>query len=404
MSMWMVCCSRHTHRFVPALLGALLLAATPGAAAPAPKPGACALPLSKLYELVSPAVVSITSAAMNPYDSEHPISRRSGSGVIVDPSGLILTNAHVVRRQPVVTVTLDDGTTLPARLVGSDTVFDIAFIQVTPRAPLPFARLGDSDALQVGDEVAAIGNPFGLDQTLTRGIVSAVNRVLPGATWSLKEPLIQTDAAINPGNSGGPLVDLCGSVVGLTTAILPDAQGIGFAIPVSLVKSVTHDLLANGHVVRPWVGIQGALVAQPLRELLRAPMPMGLLVEVVEPGSPAALAGMRGGDLDMVVGGQPFLIGGDVVTAINGVAVTEPVALAATLASLKVGGRVTMSVARGGEVRDLDVGVIERPSQHADDPENPLDLPVSPSALPHTAASAPARQGGRFAPAARPAF
>ena len=401
--MWIVCRSRHTHRVLPGLLGALLLAATPGAAAPAPKPGACALPLSKLYELVSPAVVSITSAAMNPYDSEHPISRRSGSGVIVDPSGLILTNAHVVRRQPVVTVTLDDGTTLPARLVGSDTVFDIAFIQVTPRAPLPFARLGDSDALQVGDEVAAIGNPFGLDQTLTRGIVSAVNRVLPGPTWSLKEPLIQTDAAINPGNSGGPLVDLCGSVVGLTTAILPDAQGIGFAIPSSLVKSVTHDLLENGHVVRPWVGIQGALVGQPLRDLLRAPMPMGLLVEVVEPGSPAALAGMRGGDLDMVVGGQPFLIGGDVVTAINGVAVMEPVALAATLASLKVGGRVTMSVARGGEVRDLDVGVIERPSQHADDPENPLDLPVSPSARAQAAVSAPARPG-RFAPAARPAF
>ena len=401
--MWIVCRSRHTHRVLPGLLGALLLAATPGAAAPAPKPGACALPLSKLYELVSPAVVSITSAAMNPYDSEHPISRRSGSGVIVDPSGLILTNAHVVRRQPVVTVTLDDGTTLPARLVGSDTVFDIAFIQVTPRAPLPFARLGDSDALQVGDEVAAIGNPFGLDQTLTRGIVSAVNRVLPGPTWSLKEPLIQTDAAINPGNSGGPLVDLCGSVVGLTTAILPDAQGIGFAIPSSLVKSVTHDLLENGHVVRPWVGIQGALVGQPLRDLLRAPMPMGLLVEVVEPGSPAALAGMRGGDLDMVVGGQPFLIGGDVVTAINGVAVTEPVALAATLASLTVGGRVTMSVARGGEVRDLDVGVIERPSQHADDPENPLDLPVSPSARAQAAVSAPARPG-RFAPAARPAF
>ena len=340
---------------------------------------------------------------MNPYDSEHPISRRSGSGVVVDPSGLILTNAHVVRRQPVVTVTLDDGTTLPARLVGSDTVFDIAFIQVTPRAPLPFARLGDSDALHVGDEVVAIGNPFGLDQTLTRGIVSAVNRLLPGATWSLKEPLIQTDAAINPGNSGGPLVDLCGSVIGLTTAILPDAQGIGFAIPSSLVKSVTHDLLENGHVVRPWVGIQGALVGQPLRDLLRAPMPMGLLVEVVEPGSPAALAGMRGGDLDMIVGGQPFLVGGDVVTAINGVPVAEPTALVATLASLKVGGRVTMSVARGGEVRDLEVGVIERPSQHADDPEDPLDLPVSPSALPRAATSAPARPG-RFTPAARPAF
>jgi S1-C subfamily serine protease len=379
---------------------AFLLTAKP---APASRPGACALPLPKLYELVSPAVVSISSAAMNPYDSEHPISRRSGSGVVVDPSGLILTNAHVVRRQPVVTVTLDDGTTLPARLVGSDTIFDIAFIQVTPRAPLPSARLGDSDALHVGDEVVAIGNPFGLDQTLTRGIVSAVNRILPGATWSLKEPLIQTDAAINPGNSGGPLVDLCGSVVGLTTAILPDAQGIGFAIPASLVKSVTKDLLENGHVVRPWVGIQGALVAQPLRDLLRAPMPEGLLVEVVEPESPAALAGIHGGDLDLVVGGQPFLIGGDVVTAIDGVPVGAPDVLASALAGLRVGGRVTMSIARGGEVRDLEVGVIERPSQHADDPENPLDLPVSP-AMRSPAATSRNAAGTRLAPRGRYAF
>src|SRR5512135_1814745 len=196
-----MCIVRPPHRILPGLLAslALLLTATPAvaapaAAAPAPKSEPCALPLPKLYGLVSPAVVSITSATLDPYDPDHPISRRSGSGVVVDPSGLILTNAHVVRRQQVVTVTLDDGRTLPARLVGSDGVFDIAFLQVTPGAPLPSAPLGDSDALHIGDEVVAIGNPFGLDQTLTRGIVSGVNRVLPGPTWSLKEPLIQTDA------------------------------------------------------------------------------------------------------------------------------------------------------------------------------------------------------------------
>ena len=384
----------------PAVL--FLFAAARGAAAPAPPTGACALPLPKLYELVSPAVVSITSATLDPYDPDHPISRRSGSGVVVDPSGLILTNAHVVRREQVVSVTLDDGTTLPARLVGSDAVFDIAYLRVTPDAPLPSARLGNSDALRIGDEVVAIGNPFGLDQTLTRGIVSGVNRVLPGATWSLKEPLIQTDAAINPGNSGGPLVDLCGAVVGLTTAILPDAQGIGFAIPVGLIKSVTHDLIAIGHVVRPWVGIQGALVGQPLRDLLRAPMPEGLLVEVVEPGSPAALAGIHGGDLDMIVGGQPFLVGGDVVTAIDGVPVGAPDALAAALARLTVGGRTTLSVVRGGKVRDVHIGVIERPALREDDSDVPLDVQVSPTDPSRGAAST--SRPGRFAPAARYRF
>ncbi len=294
-------------------------------------------------------------------------------------------------------MTLDDGTTLPAQLVGCRRRVRHRVRQGHAGRASPLGAARDSDALHIGDEVVAIGNPFGLDQTLTRGIVSAVNRVLPGATWSLKEPLIQTDAAINPGNSGGPLVDVCGSVVGLTTAILPDAQGIGFAIPAGLIESVTHDLIALGHVVRPWVGIQGALVGQPLRDLLREPMPRGLLVEVVEPGSPAALAGIRGGDLDMIVGGQPFLIGGDVITAIDGVPIDAPDALAAALARLKVGARATLSVSRGGKVRDLGVGVIERPAgQDDDDRDIPLGLPASPAGLSRRATASGGT--GRFAP------
>src|SRR6202142_1715013 len=177
--------------------------------------------------------------------------RRAGTAaVIVDAAGLILTNSHVVFGQQLVTVTLDDGTVLPARIVGADPVFEIAFLKVLPPAggTLPVARLVHSDSLRVHDEVYAIGNPFGLEQTLTRGIVSAVNRVLPGTTWSLKEPLIQTDAAMNPGNSGGPLVNVCGDVVGITTAIFPDAQSIGFAVPASLIKSVSANLLEKGYV------------------------------------------------------------------------------------------------------------------------------------------------------------
>jgi len=388
-------------RAIPGLLAALALAlaAAPASAGPAPRATPCALPLPELYDRVSPAVVSVTTASINPDDTARPIERRAGSGVIVDATGLILTNAHLVFGQQLVTVTLDDGTTLPSRIVGADPVFDIAYLKVPPPAtgPLPVARLGDSDALRVGDEVYAIGNPFGLEQTLTRGIVSAVNRVLPGATWSLKEPLIQTDAAINPGNSGGPLVNRCGDVVGLTTAILPDAQSIGFAIPASLVNAVSPDLLENGRVIRPWLGVQGELVSPALRELLREPLADGLLVEVIEPGSPAARAGVRGGDLDLVIAGHPLLVGGEVITAIDGKSIGTPATVAAALSALRVGARVVLSLSRDGETRTLDFLIGERPASRAELPESRLDAPVSDMSLLSAG-------GSRFVPGGRLTF
>ncbi len=379
---------------------AVVLAAAPVSAGPAPPAGPCALPLPELYERVSPAVVSVISASINPYgDSANQIERHAASGVIVDAAGLILTNSHVVFGQQLVTVTLDDGTALPARIVGADPVFDIAFLKVLPPAggTLPVARLGDSDSLRVGDEVYAIGNPFGLEQTLTRGIVSAVNRVLPGATWNLKEPLIQTDAAINPGNSGGPLVNRCGDVVGLTTAILPDAQSIGFAIPVSLVNAVGPGLLENGRVIRPWLGVQGELVSPALRELLRAPLADGLLVEVIEPGSPAARAGVRGGDLDLVIGGQPLLVGGEVIMAIDGMPVGTAPALAAALSRLHVGGRAVLTLSRDDKTRALDLLIGERPASRSELSESRLDVPAS-------GVSQPSAGGSRFVPGGRQAF
>jgi S1-C subfamily serine protease len=239
------------------------------------------------------------------------------------------------------------------------------------------ARLGDSNALRVGDEVYAIGNPFGLEQTLTRGIVSAVNRVLPGAQWSLKEPLIQTDAAINPGNSGGPLVNRCGDVVGLTTAILPDAQSIGFAVPAALIRAATSDLLEKGRVVRPWVGVQGTVTSSALRDLFRSPLPEGLLVEVVEPGSPAAAAGVRGGDLDVVISGSPLLVGGDVITAIDGKPVGTPELLAAVLSSLHIGECIHLTIAHVAEARSVDLFVTERPVPRADSRESHVDDPAT---------------------------
>jgi serine protease Do len=312
---------------------------------------------------VSPTVVSITAISINPYDSDHRIERVAGSGVIIDSSGLILSNSHVVFGRQVITVTLDDGTALPAKFVGADPIFDIALLRIPSPAKgsLPVATLGDSAALQVGEEVYAIGNPLGLEQTLTHGVVSAINRSLPGAAWSLTEPLIQTDAAINPGNSGGPLVDQCGMVVGITTAMLPEAQNIGFAVPASLIKDVIPQLLENGHVVRPWLGVQGQFVAPALKDLLRIPLVDGFLVEAVEPGSPAEQKGLQGGMFEVTLQGQPILLGGDIITQVNGSAIDDPGQLAKTLGQLKVGSTLKLTVMKDGNARTVEVTLAERP-------------------------------------------
>jgi S1-C subfamily serine protease len=269
-----------------------------------------------------------------------------------------------------VTVTLDDGTSLPAELLGTDVLFDLAVLRIpSGRAGvLPVAPLGDSERLRVGEEVLAIGNPFGLDQTLTRGVISAINRILPNTPLSLKEPLIQTDTPINPGNSGGPLVNRCGEVVGITTAIMPDAQNIGFAIPISLVKAALPSLLTHGRIIRPWLGVQGLLVGRPLRELLRIPLTDGLLIEIVEPGSPAEAAELRGGQLDLTIDGQAVLIGGDIITAVNGKPVDTPEKLADAMKDLGVGATARLTVFRGGQTREVECVLPERPVLPGDIP------------------------------------
>jgi S1-C subfamily serine protease len=333
--------------------------------APRPPAGAiaCDSPLPTLFDQVSPAVVSITSIAINPYDADHRLDRALGSGVIIDRSGLILTNSHVVFGRQVLTVTLDDGTTLAAKFVGADPIFDVALISIPAPAKgtLPVAKLGDSASLVVGEEVYVIGNPLGLDQTLTRGIVSAVNRALPGAAWSLTEPMIQTDASINPGNSGGPMIDPCGRVVGITTAILPDAQNIGFAVPVNLVKSIIPQLIDKGRLIRPWLGVQGQFVAPGLKDLLRLPLVDGFLVEAVEPGSPAEQQGLKGGMFELTIDGQPILLGGDIITEINGLPLDDPDKLAHTLDTLKVASVLKLTVVREGKPQEVSLTLTERP-------------------------------------------
>ncbi|MEI6667446.1 MAG: trypsin-like peptidase domain-containing protein [Acidobacteriota bacterium] len=366
---------------------AMLAGAAPAMAGQRPSVDSCQEPLSVLYKRVAPSVVAIASTTINPYDIDHRIEHASGSGVIIDASGLILTNSHVVFGRQLLTVTLDNGVTLPAQFVGADPQFDIAVIRIPKPTSgnLPVATLGDSERVLVGDDVYAIGNPLGLEQTLTRGIVSAVNRSLPGSSWSLTEPLIQTDAAINPGSSGGPLIDRCGAVIGITSANLPDAQSIGFAVPANLVRSVIPGLVTNGRVIRPWLGIQGQFVVPVLKELLRVPLVDGFLVEVVEPGSPAEAQEIHGGQFELVISGQPLLLGGDIITMVNGAQLDEPQKLAKVLGALKVGSTVSLTIVRDNKSRQVEVTLTERPLL-------PGDIPARRTAGTAMPASSRARQ------------
>jgi len=336
---------------------ATLLIATAAAAQP------CAEPLAAVFERISPAVVSIQAMKINKAKPQRRFETIVGSGVIIDKDGQILTNAHVVDGAASLTVTLDSGNKTPARILGLDPVLDLALLRVDSTAALPTARLGDSAAVKVGDEVVAIGNPIGLDQTMTRGIVSGLNRLLPGIS---DEPMIQTDAPINPGNSGGPLVDRCGGVVGINTLISEDAQSIGFAVPINAAKSVLRDLRELGRVVRPWLGMQGRAVDNKLAGVVRLPVTPGYLVEVVYDGSPADRAGVRGGNLSVVVQGEEYLLGGDILTAINGTSIRTHSDYVTRVKTLRVGQRVKISVVRDGQPREMTLTVSERPRLPSD--------------------------------------
>jgi len=323
----------------------------------------CSLTIPSIYDRVSPAVVYISATSINPYQMSDRVERAVGSGFIIDPDGLILTNSHVAFPRQSLVVTLNDGTSLPARLVGADPIFDVALLRVSvpDGVKLPTVPLGDSDGVHVGEEAVAIGNPLGLDQTLTRGAVSAINRVLPVTFFSAEEPLIQIDTPINPGNSGGPLINGCGEAVGITTAMIPGAQSIGFAIPSNLVKALLPSLVKEGHVVRPWLGFHGQFLDGELQKIFRIDLVPGFLVEVVEPGSPAERAGLQGGDLEIDIAGHEFLLGGDIITSINGTAVSSPEKVVEALRVMKVGTPVALTVFRDGKEVKLAYGLPERP-------------------------------------------
>ncbi|HUM17145.1 MAG TPA: trypsin-like peptidase domain-containing protein [Candidatus Nitrosotalea sp.] len=359
---------RSRPRWMQALLMAIAL--IPGASALAAEE--CSQSIADLYESKSPAVVLITALTINPYRMEDRVRQTTGSGFIIDAQGLVMTNSHVVFGAQAVSVTLDDGTTLPAKLLGADPIFDLAILQIPEpeHGQLPVLVFGDSDAVRPGEGVVAIGNPMGLDQTITSGIVSAINRVLPERPALLARPMIQTDAPINPGNSGGPILNRCGDVIGIATEILDNAQNIGFAIPSNLARSAVSSLVEKGRLIRPWFGVDGSLIDARLREIFALPLTEGLLVEAVEPNSPASIAGILGGRLPVKIGTRSLILGGDVVVAINDIALKDVESLQRALETIRIGTRARLTVFRQGKTFASELEIIERPLQPGDVPES----------------------------------
>lgn len=299
-----------------------------------------------LARVIGPTVVNVTGkrhvttvadeiASLRGLTPTGATSESVGSGVVVAADGVIVTNYHVVANRDEIEVTLADGREFQAELVGADAATDLAVLRIDARR-LPTAEWGDSDKVEVGEMAWAIGNPFGLDRTLTYGIVSAVGR--RGVLENPYQEFLQTDASINPGNSGGPLVDVHGRVIGITTAIVgKDFSGIGFAIPSNTARQVAEAILAGGNLERGYLGL--SLRATP-------PALPGVLVAAVEPMSPAAVAGI-----------DP----GDVILRFDGEEIAEPATLVLLLTRRAIGSTVTMEIVRDGRSRSLQVEVGRRP-------------------------------------------
>lgn len=278
------------------------------------------------------------------------VDRSLGSGVIVSADGLVVTNYHVAGKADEIKVVLNDRREYDAQIVVSDERTDLTILKIQPgKSPLPMIDVGDSDSLEVGDLVLAIGNPFGVGQTVTSGIVSALARTGVGVTDY--QFFIQTDAAINPGNSGGALVDMNGRLVGVNTAIYSrsgGSNGIGFAIPTAMVRSLLIAAKGDGEVRRPWLGVDGQAVTSDIAAALGLERPMGVLIDTIYPGSPADKAKLRSGDI---------------VTAVNGVDIADNDSLRFRVGTLPVGETASISYIRGGKTRTAKTTLTQPPAE-----------------------------------------
>jgi S1-C subfamily serine protease len=319
-----------------------------------------------VYEKVADGVVNVTSTAMQMdfFFNAFP-TQGSGSGSIIDTKGHILTNHHVVANAQKLEVTLADGSKWPAKLVGSDPDNDLAVIKIeVPKEKLKVIPMGDSKNLKIGQKVLAIGNPFGLQRTLTTGIVSSLGRTIRSEVGTLIEDVIQTDAAINPGNSGGPLLNSEGEIVGINSAIISPtggSVGIGFAIPVNTAKRVAPELISKGYVTYPYIGATIQSLIPEMAKFLKLKIERGAMISEVVKGGPADKAGLKGGNQRVQVGNMIVLVGGDIVVKADQREVKTNDELIHYIREKKPGDTVLLKVFRKDSFIDMKVTLGERP-------------------------------------------
>ncbi|HEU6444222.1 MAG TPA: trypsin-like peptidase domain-containing protein [Gaiellaceae bacterium] len=337
------------------------------------------LTVNEIYRASAPGVVQITTTSvqevepdpfLNPFGfPEEQRQQALGSGFVIDTAGRIVTNFHVVEGADQIEVSFSNRDSVRARVIGTDPSTDLAVLKVNvdARALRPL-ELGNSDRVRVGDSVVAIGNPLGLERSVTAGIVSALHRPLQAPNEFTIDDVIQTDASINSGNSGGPLIAANGSVIGVNTAIATASTGatgsigIGFAVPMNTVRNVVSQLIEKGKVEHPFIGVGAQEVDEEIAELFNLPAERGLLVVRVYEGSGAAAAEMRAGTREVVIDGQSYLLGGDFIVEIDGKPVSASQDLRQAIMGKKVGDTITIEAYRGDERRSFDVKLGRQPA------------------------------------------
>ena len=337
------------------------------------------LSINDIYRRAAPGVVQVTSTTVvtvpadpffgNQFFPQQHEERSLGSGFVVDKAGHVVTNYHVISGAKQVRVSFSNGASTKATVDGTDASSDLAVLKIdtSSRAltPLP---LGNSDAMQVGDPVVAIGNPFGLDRTVTAGIVSAIQRAITAPNGYTIDHVIQTDAAINHGNSGGPLLNRRGQVIGVNAQIETGDSGnggnvgVGFAIPSNTVKNVIAQLLREGHVNRAFIGISATPITRDLAHVFRLPVPKGLLVQSVQPGSGAASAGLKAGTTQVVLAGESYNLGGDIIVQADKSPVASLDKLRDVVATKKPGDELRLVVYRNDKRTVVNVKLGRQPA------------------------------------------
>jgi S1-C subfamily serine protease len=339
-----------------------------GTTEPATFPSSAGKKISDIYEGARHGVVQVTSTSVvsnNFFGAQE--QQAQGSGFVIDKDGHVVTNYHVVEGAKKVQVSFSDEEQMSATVVGTDPSTDIAVLKIQgamSRSLTPLT-LGDSNQVKVGDAVVAIGNPFGLERTVTAGIVSALQRQIRAPNGFQIDEVIQTDAAINHGNSGGPLLNANGDVIGVNAQIETESGGnvgIGFAIPIDTVKDVAGQLIKEGKVEHAYLGIEMVPITSDLAANFRVPVDKGVLIQHVRDGSPAADAGLKGGTTQVVLAGQTYWLGGDVITKVNGQAVETSDQLASVVTSKQPGDSLDLEVHRGQETLNVTVELGRQPS------------------------------------------